>query len=145
MEAKAIVISRLFNKNNGVGSDNTVFLGDKIVEIPKLTPAKYKLLFGRIETLPQVIARIVMARGEADFISTALIGVDIALDEVVEVIAALTGLEAEYVAENAGIDEITTFIARTIERNDLAQTLKNLQAVLAAVKAPVMGGNSNGN
>lgn len=145
MEANAIVLSRLFNKS-GNTSDNSVFLGDKLVEIPKLTPAKYKLLFGRIEALPQIITRIVAARGDGDFISTALIGVDIALDEIVEVISALTDVDAEYIRDNAGIDEITTFIARTLERNDLATTLKNFRAVLSAVspKAPVTGGNSNG-
>jgi len=143
MEANAIVLSRLFNKS--AASDNSVFLGDKLVEIPKLTPAKYKLLFGRIEALPQIIARIVESRGNGDFITTALIGVDIALDEIVEVIAALTDVDAEYIRENAGIDEITTFVARTLERNDLATTLKNFRAVLSAVnpKAPVQGGNHN--
>ena len=143
------MISRFFNKSAGsrVGTaENSVFLGDKLVEIPKLTPAKYKLLFGRIETLPQIIARIVESRGNGDFISTALIGVDIALDEIVEVISVLTDVDAEYIRENAGIDEITTFIARTLERNDLATTLKNFRAVLSAVSPakPVQGGNLNG-
>lgn len=143
MEAKTIVLSRFFNKS--AAAENSVFLGDKLVEIPKLTPAKYKLLFGRIEALPQIIARIVASRGDGDFISTALIGVDIALDEIVEVIAALTDVEAEYIRNNAGIDEITTFIVRTLERNDLATTLKNFRAVLSAINParPVMGGSHN--
>lgn len=121
------MISRLFNKS-AVSGDG-VFLGDKLVEIPKLTPAKYKLLFGRIETLPQVIAHIVSARGKSDFMSTALIGVDIALDEVVEVIAILTGIESEYIRENVGINELTTFIVQTLEKNDLSATIKNFRAV----------------
>jgi len=135
MEANIIVLSRLFNKSSGVGtaSDNSVFLGDKLVEIPKLTPAKYKLLFGRIETLPQVIARIAAARGDGTLISTALIGIDIALDEIVDVISVLADIDADYIRENAGIDEITTFIVRTLERNDLAATLKNFRAVLSAI------------
>jgi len=133
------VLSRLFNKSGGGNSDNSVFLGDKLVEIPKLTPAKYKLLFGRIETLPQVIARIMAARGDGTIISTALIGIDIALDEIVDVISVLADIDADYIRENAGIDEITTFIVRTLERNDLAATLKNFRAVLSAINPTRLG------
>ena len=142
MEANIIVISRLFNKS---GSAETVNLGGKSVKIPKLTPAKYKALFDRIETLPQIIASILASRNSGQFTQTAIIGVGIALDEIIAVVAELAELDAEYIANNADLNEITTFVRLTLEKNDLHQTLKNCQAVLAAILPKALGAAPDGN
>lgn len=137
-----ISIPRLFNKS---GSVETVNLGDKSVKIPKLTPAKYKALFDRIETLPQIIVSILSARNSGQFTSTAIIGIGIALDEIIVVVAELAEIDAEYIANNADLNEITTFIRLTLEKNDLQQTLKNCQAVLAAILPKALGAVPDGN
>lgn len=136
------MISRLFNKSGG---SETVNLGDKSVKIPKLTPAKYKALFERIETLPQIIASILSARNSGHLVNTAVVGVGIALDEIIAVVAELAEVDAEYIANNADLNEITTFVRLTLEKNDLQQTLKNCQAVLAAILPKVLGAVPDGN
>jgi hypothetical protein len=126
MELKINVISRLFNKSAGA---DFVQLGDKTVKVPKLTPEKYKALFERIESLPAIIVNVMSARKSADFAATAIVGAGLALDEAVSIVAVLADVDADYIAKNADLNEISEFIRAALEKNDLQRALKNFRAV----------------
>ncbi|MCU6709357.1 hypothetical protein M6D81_11625 [Paenibacillus sp. J5C_2022] len=124
------VISRFINKSAGGGGADYVQLGEKSVKVPKLTPEKYKALFERIETLPQIIVSVLSAKQSDDFVATAIVGANMALDEAVNIVAVLADVEPEYVEKHADLNEISEFIRATIEKNDLQRALKNFRAVL---------------
>ena len=130
MELKINVISRLFNKS----SDYTVLAG-KSVKIPKLTPAKYKALLERVESLPAIISAIASTWREDDAVTVILAGIDRGLDEVVELVAILADVDAALLHEEADLSEISEFIRLTIEKNDLQRALKNFRAVLGHFRA----------
>lgn len=133
------MITRLFNRSNG---PDTAILGEKVVKVPKLTPEKYKALFDQIETLPQIIVSVLGARQSDDFLSTAIVGANMALDETVNIVAVLAEVEPEYLAKNADLSEISDFIRLTLEKNDLQRALKNFRAVLGHFQTAVKGGNN---
>jgi len=120
------VIGKLF----GQSQQDSVQLGDKSVQIPKLTPVKYKALFERIETLPAIVLRVLADRDTDDFVATILAGANLALDEMVQLVAVLADIDAEHISAHADMNEITDFIRLTLEKNDLHRTLKNFRAVL---------------
>ena len=130
------MLSRLFNK-----SDYTQ-LGDKSVKIPKLTPEKFQQLFEAIETLPQIIVRVLSGRHSDDFVATAIIGANMAKDEAVRIVAALSELDSEYINKKASFLQISEFLRLTLEKNDLQRALKNFRAVLGLFRMTGDGGNS---
>lgn len=126
------MLSRFLNRSNTGDSPAAEYamLGDKSVKVPKLTPEKYKLLFERVNVLPQLIVRMLAAKHSDDFAATAIVGAGIALDEAVQLVAILADLEPEYIHQNADLAEITDFIRLTLEKNDLQRVIKNFRAVL---------------
>lgn len=120
------MIGKLF----GQSQQDSVQLGDKTVQIPKLTPEKYKALFERIETLPAIVLRVLADRDTDDFVATILAGANLALDEMVQLVAVLADIDAGHISTHADLNEITDFIRLTLEKNDLHRTLKNFRAVL---------------
>lgn len=137
---------RFFNRSGS--ARDTATLGDKTVPIPKLTVAKWKALFSVIETLPQLIVSVLAAKQSDDFAATAVVGAELALDEAVKIVAVLAELDPEYIEQNADLNELLTFIAKTAQKNDLAAVAKNFRAVLDRVtsaKQPEVGGGSNDN
>ncbi|MFC4103598.1 hypothetical protein [Paenibacillus xanthanilyticus] len=133
--------SRLFNRQ----SEDHVFIGEKRVAIPKLTIAKWKALFEVIEGLPQVIVSVLSTRQSDDFVTTAVVGASLAIDEAVRVVGVLTDLEPAYIEENADLNELIGFIVATAKKNDLANAAKNFQAVLDLVAAPAKAADGSGN
>lgn len=115
-------------RNNTV-KESEVILGDKKVTIPKVTPKHWKQLFGAIETLPNIIIQIATAPGK-DLTAYILTGIDIALDEMLAITSILTGIDVEYLEENAGVTEIIEFFTRVAEKNDLSRTIKNVKSLL---------------
>jgi len=132
------VISRLFNKSAG---DAMVIDGQRVA-IPKLTVGKWQELMGALESLPQLIVSVLGARHSEDFTTTALIGANLAADEIVRVIAILAELEPEFVKHHMSTYEMSEFIRRTVASNDMEATVKNFRAVFGMLrKKPEMGGN----
>lgn len=120
-------------------------IGEKRVDIPKLTIAKWKALFGAIETLPNTLVNVLAAKGTEDFTATALVGAEIAIDEVVRIISVVTEVEAEYIEQHADLAELTTFIAKTIEKNDFQTVVKNFRAVASWFTKGKLTDGSNAN
>lgn len=111
-------------------AEEYVYLGDKRVEIPKLTVAKWKALFTAVETLPQLILSVLSAKGSPSFGATAVVAASMALDEAINIVAAITGIEAQYIEDNASLTELVDFIAKTARKNDLHEAAKKFRAVL---------------
>jgi len=108
---------------------DTVLLGDKSATIPKLTPKKWKELFQVVENLPNLIIKVAMAP-EKDFAAYAISALDIGLDEMLDITAVLTGINRQYLYENAGVPEIIEFFTQTAEKNDLSRAVKNVKSLL---------------
>jgi hypothetical protein len=120
----------LFNKLKlNLLNENQMYLHEKKVEIPKLTPERWKKLFEKVDMLPGIIVQVLLAP-KKDFYSTVLTAIDLMIDELVEVVAILTEIDAEYIKKNVGIDELIEFLTKTVRKNKLAGMVKNLQSLL---------------
>ncbi|MBU5214958.1 hypothetical protein KQI60_25765 [Bacillus oleronius] len=112
-----------------MSNENVTYLGDKKVEIKKLTPSLWKKLFETIDHLPGLIVQVLLAPKE-NFYSYVLSACDIAMDEVVRVVAVLSGLDEDYISDNAGLDEITNYLIKTVKKNNLRDVVKNVKSLL---------------
>ncbi|AMK74744.1 hypothetical protein J9345_04535 [Bacillus subtilis subsp. subtilis] len=110
-------------------TDNKMSLGEKTVEIPKLTPAKWKQLFGTVDKIPGLVLQVLTAE-KSDFYAYLMSAIDIGLDELVDLVAALSDVEADYLKDEVGTDEIVEYLVRTIKKNRLDTQLKNLKSLL---------------
>jgi hypothetical protein len=110
-------------------NENQMYLHDKKVEIPKLTPNRWKQLFEKVDMLPGLIVQVLLAP-KKDFYSTVIQAIDIALDEITETISILTEVDVEYIRENVGVNELIEFITKTVKRNRLGEASKNLRSLL---------------
>lgn len=119
----------MFSLRDKFKQENEVTLGGKRVEIPKLTPRKWKELFSVVENLPNLIIQVFSAPKE-DFAAYVLTALDIAIDEMVAITSVLTGLEMTFLYEEATVPEIIEFFTRTAEKNDLSRAVKNVKSLL---------------
>lgn len=117
-----------FQKLTTLG-ENEMKLGDKRVKINKLTPNKWRDLFGTVDKLPGIIVQIITAPQE-DFYAYVINGLDIALDEIISIVSVLAEIDEEYVRNNVGVDELFEYLARTVKKNRLDQVVKNVKSLL---------------
>jgi len=106
-----------------------LFLGDKKVQTPKLTPKKWKELFQVVENLPNLIIKVAMSPRE-DFAAYVLSALDIAIDEMIDITAVLTEIDRQYLHEEATVPQIIEFFTKTVQKNDLASAVKNVRSLL---------------
>ncbi|MEH7651771.1 hypothetical protein [Bacillus safensis] len=121
----------------GIGTkkvSSELTLGDKAVQIPKLTPVKWKALFEVVDRLPHLFITVLSTSGQEDFASTLVAAAKLAMDEVAKIVAVLSGLDEDYILENVGTDEIVEFLIAVVEKNRLQSVAKNLKSLLP--KAP---------
>jgi len=105
-------------------------LGDKTVQVPKLTPVKWKELFEVVDRVPHLFLTVLSTNGKDDFAATLVAAINLAMDEVVKIVAVLSGLDKDYVHENVGTDEIVEFLIAVVEKNRLQSVAKNLKSLL---------------
>lgn len=113
--------------------EDEVMLGEKKVKIEKITPKKWKELFGVIDTLPSLIIKVLTAPQE-NFVAYLLSAIEIGLDEIIEVVSVLTGIDRDYLHDKVGVDEIIEYFARMAEYNNLERVLKNVKSLLPLKK-----------
>ncbi|MCY7451770.1 hypothetical protein MCZ47_16135 [Bacillus altitudinis] len=121
----------------GIGTkkvSSELTLGDKTVQVPKLTPVKWKALFEVVDRLPHLFITVLSTSGQEDFASTLVAAAKLAMDEVAKIVAVLSGLDEDYILENVGTDEIIDFLVAVVEKNRLQSVAKNLKSLLP--KAP---------
>jgi len=106
-----------------------VQLGQKQVEIPKLTRARLKKLTEHIGTIGDFLVKLFLTpeNERAVFIVAAA---DVAIDEIYELTSLLSDLPIEYLDEHAGIVECTEFLRLTWERNDINAVLGNVSGLI---------------
>lgn len=113
-----------------------VYFGEQRVEIPKLTVGKWKLLTENLESLPQILINVLSAKGTDNFTASLVIGVSMAIEEVVTLVALLTGLEEEFIYNNADHNDLIAFITKTVKKNNLTEAAKKFPAMLAKANKP---------
>lgn len=110
-------------------SENEVYLGERKVKIQKITPAKWKDLFKVVDSLPGLIIQV-LAAPKKDFYATAVQALDLAIDEIVLIVSALSDIEKEYIENNVGLDEIIEYLTKLVKINRLDNTVKNVKSLL---------------
>lgn len=110
-------------------NENEMYLGDKRVRIEKLTIVKWRQLFEAVDKLPGLIVQILTAPQE-NFYEYVLTALDLALEEVAQVVAILSGVDFDYIVEHVGIDEQVEYLAKTVKRNRLDTVAKNVKSLL---------------
>lgn len=118
-------------KNSFLG--NEMYLHEKKVEIPKLTPDRWKRLFEKVDMLPGLIVQVLLAP-KKDFYTVVVSACQLALDEVTEIVALLSEVEVEYIRKNVALHEIIEFLTKTVQRNKLDDMAKNLKSLLPQKK-----------
>lgn len=125
----------LFKRNSNITAlgEHEMYLGDQRVKIEKLTIVKWRELFETVDKLPGLIVQVLAAPQE-DFYSYVITAVDLALEEVANIVAVLSGLEVEYILNNVGVDELFEYLSRTVKRNRLEDVAKNVKSLLPTPK-----------
>lgn len=114
-------------------NENEMYLGDKRVRIEKLTIAKWRKLFETVDKLPGLILQVLTAPQE-NFYEYVLTALDLALEEVAQVVSVLSGLDFDYIVEHVGIDEQVEYLAKTVKLNRLDAVAKNVKSLLPNAK-----------
>lgn len=109
--------------------ENTTYLAGKRVEVPKLTFAKWKQLDEVLANFPGLILSVMTAE-QGDMTAYIVEAVNIARDDIAEIIAILSGLDRKRIEEEASIAEIIEFLTLVVKRNDLAKVVKNVRSLL---------------
>jgi hypothetical protein len=109
--------------------EHEMMLGEKRVKIEKLTIVKWRQLFETVDKLPGLIVQVLSAPAD-DFYSMMIAALDIALDEVAQIVSVLSGVDGNYIAENVGVDEMFEYLAKTVKRNRLEDVVKNVKSLL---------------
>ena len=125
---------------------NAVVFGEdsaepKTVKARKITIVQWKRLRAAVDMLPELLIGVITAApgSRAAYVLAAL---DHALDEIVEVVAVLTGIEAEWIADNTSADELMAYFVKVAQVNNFDALLKNAQSVLtlaSKTEAPDQG------
>lgn len=107
---------------------DAVMLGDERVEVKKLTYNKYRKMSDAFQKLPGVIFSLLTTPDEY-YYQSAIAALDMTAEELIEVVAVLSEVDAEYLKEHAGLNEIVDYLIYTYKRNDFAKTVKNVQSL----------------
>lgn len=126
-----------FKKQTMTATDH-VYFGDKRVEIPRLSVGKWETMIERIETLPQNIVAMFAARDTEMFWPTVNVGVRLAMEEIVTLVAVLADITEDEVRE-ADLIQLHDFIKLTVERNNLDEAAKKYRTAVLSVWKKIEG------
>lgn len=112
---------------------DTVKIGGKSVKVRKITIAQWRELFTVIETLPQLLITVTTA-APADRLPMLVVAIEKSLGDIVNVVSVLTEIDAEWIENNVGVDELITFFVETARVNNFGALLKNVQGALNLAK-----------
>lgn len=108
----------------GEGRDNP-----KSAQIRKITIAQWQELFGVINSLPQLLMSVVSAP-PAQRAGYLVVALRESVEDITQIVALLTDIDAEWIKQNASGDELFSFFAETAKVNNFGELIKNVQGVL---------------
>ncbi|PKH09863.1 hypothetical protein [Planomicrobium sp. MB-3u-38] len=108
---------------------DVVYLGDKKAHVKKLTPALWKEVFSAIDMLPGLAFQVITAP-KANLTAYLIEAFDLALEEMIEIVSKLSGIESDYLFNNAGLDELIEYVFYTVKKNRLDEVSKNIKGLL---------------
>lgn len=108
---------------------SVVLLGGQAVKVSKVTIGQWRQLYSVVGTLPQMLISVVTAPADSR-VSYLLAVLESAIDDVVNVVAVLTGLEPAWIDENVSPDELMAYFVAVARVNDFGGLLKNVQGAL---------------
>jgi hypothetical protein len=112
-----------------LSNENYVRMGSKRVRVEKITYEKWVVLREVLDKLPGLVIQIWLSRGD-QFYQTVYAAIDLAFEEIIQVISVLSGIDEEYLKKNAGIDDVFNYFVKTAKKNDFFNIIKNGQSLL---------------
>jgi 5-formaminoimidazole-4-carboxamide-1-beta-D-ribofuranosyl 5'-monophosphate synthetase len=109
---------------------NKYKIGGKAVTPRKITIAQWRDLFDSIHAVPQLIVSV-MTAAPGDKAAYFVAAIRESFDDIVRVTAVLTGIDEEYIEQNASIDELVAFYGAVAKANNFGELLKNGRGVLS--------------
>jgi len=106
-----------------------VQLGNKQIEVPKLTRVRLKKLTDHIGTIGDLLVKLFLTP-EKDRAAFIVAAADVSIDEIYELTAVLSDIPLEYLDEHASLAECTDFLRQVWEKNDLNNALGNLSGLI---------------
>jgi len=122
------VLFQLKNK-----SSETLKIGDKTVHVRKITIVQWRELFDSIQAIPQLIVTVVTAPA-SDKPAFFVMALRESFDDIVRVTSVLTGIDEDYIAKNASVDELVKYFAALARVNNFGELLKDAQSALGSMK-----------
>ncbi|WP_018755202.1 hypothetical protein [Paenibacillus terrigena] len=119
----------LFKRSN---KSETLSIGGRPVHIRKVTIAQWRELFDSIQAIPQLIISV-MAAPASERAGFFVLALRESFDDIVRVTSVLTGLDEEFIDENASIDELVAYYTAMAKANNFGELLKNAQSVLGTL------------
>lgn len=115
-----------------LGKKDIVMLGNKRVQVPKLTRNRLKKLTDHIGSIGDYLVKLFLTpeKDRAVFIVAAA---DVSIDEIYELTSLLSDLPIEYLDEHVAFSECTEFLRLSWEKNDMNEALKNLGGLIPPV------------
>ena len=110
---------------------DSVYLGDKIIRVRKITFEVLEQITEVLERIPYLLIKLATSQDE-EFHQYLVGAMSIASDEIVKVVAILSGLEADYIKKEVGVNEIFDYLRKVMDKNDLSKTVKNVISLLQA-------------
>ncbi|OKP91844.1 hypothetical protein A3844_01650 [Paenibacillus helianthi] len=111
------------------GKKDALQLGNRKVQIPKLTRTRLKKLTDHLGTIGDLVVKIFLTPTE-DRSVMIVAGAEIMIDEIYELTSLLSDLDIEELSEQASLAECTEFLNLTWAKNDMNATLKNLSGLI---------------
>ncbi|MFW5434356.1 hypothetical protein [Paenibacillus apiarius] len=107
-------------------------IGDKTVYARSIPVAQWRELFDSIQMIPQLLMSVITAAPQ-DRAGYFVVALRESFDDVVRVTSILTGIDEEYIEQNAALDQLVAFYNATAEANKFGEMLKNGRGVLGAI------------
>src|SRR5690606_19058063 len=111
------------NKPEPINKNTVTFGADgddpRTVKVRKIVVGQWLELFGAIQSLPQLIIGALGARPE-ERVGYVVVALEQSIDEVTRVVSILTGLDEEYLKQNAALDELVEYFVETAKVNNFS-------------------------
>ncbi|MCS1350323.1 hypothetical protein [Mechercharimyces sp. CAU 1602] len=130
---KAVKERQIDKAKSAMTPSDICTIGEKEVRVTKVTAKKFKEIIRVVERLPGLLLQVIRAP-EHEVHAHLVAALELALDEVIAVTSILSGIEEEYLSENAGLDELVAYFIAMERHNNLSRTVKNVMSLLPKVQ-----------